>query len=237
MKTRHPFTASEDVDTRSKRFTNPLEYSGGLDIGYRSRTYTICLLLICIMGVLSCSNNNNNEKILYGHIVVIRDNREDILESDNQGDKLRCSITYVISNPNHTTTELPFNRMYDSDSVPHFNIQNKLNGINVVPRASCSNAYKELKKGDSLVVSLLLSPSLLKTIGIKKLDDLDAFYNENITIVYVPDKFNKSSNQCDSVIQIRNLFLKTFHTFKIPIKGNANNNSDKEDYIEYDYTF
>lgn len=213
-----------------------------MNIGYRSCTYTICLLLVCIMGVVSCTNNyvphnNNNEKLLLGHIVVVRDNREDILESDNIEDKLRCSITYVISNPNNTTTELPFNRMYDSDSVPHFNIQNKSNGINVVPRASCSNPNKKLKKGDSLVVSLLLSPSSLKTIGIKKLDDLDAFYNENITIVYVPDTFNKSSNQCDRVIHVKNQFFKTFHTFNIPIGDNSDNNRDKEYDIEYDYTF
>ena len=48
MKTRHPFTASGDADTPSKRITNPLEHSGGLRIelpggtpyDYKLRTVT-----------------------------------------------------------------------------------------------------------------------------------------------------------------------------------------------------
>jgi hypothetical protein len=32
MKTKHPFTASADADTPSKRITNPLVYSGGLSV-------------------------------------------------------------------------------------------------------------------------------------------------------------------------------------------------------------
>lgn len=212
-----------------------------MNIGNHSSTYTTCLLIVVIIGVISCTNNyvltNNNEKILYGHIVVIRDNREDIRELDNLGDELRCSITYVISNPNYTDVELPFNRMYDSDSIPYFYILNKLNGEKVIPYASCSNSKNELKKNDSLIVHLLLSPSSLKTIGIKKLDDMDAFYKQNISIVYVPDKSNKSSNQCDSVIQIKTPFLKAINTFKIPIDGNYDIYNEKEEDIEYDYTF
>ena len=74
MKTRHPFSASEDANNPSKRITNSPEHLGGRVKQMKFSSYIF--LLICILSLSSCKKEIVSKDI-YGVWVMQKQSSED----------------------------------------------------------------------------------------------------------------------------------------------------------------